>query len=183
VLSFTWTVAVLALQAQLLNRASGLPALIVAFFLGLALVALRLREPPAGRARASATAVAAFLPMLFWLALLMPSLAGARYLLDIGLRGPAAHRLVSSAYVEGNYERWYSTELDEAAALSALNAACRSPPVSAHSDADGHGLTGLIFGYRIEARYWPRGTAPSRQADCPHKVENCVHIVVRRSST
>lgn len=182
-LSFTWAVAVLAIECQLLNRTSGLAALIVAFILGLTLVAARLHAPASGRRRAIAVAVTAFLPILFWVTFLMPSLAGARYLADVGIRSPSGLRPVSSGYIDGQYERWYGTQLGEAEALSAISAAFRSPPVSAWPTADEHGVTGLLFGYRLEARYWTRGTIPPSTNTCRSTIENCVQIVVRRVTT
>jgi hypothetical protein len=65
--------------------------------------------------------------------------------------------------------------LDEFAALASVTGAFRSRPVSAWPDADGHGVTGLLFGYRIESRYDP---APNL---C-RPDEHCVVITVRRST-
>jgi hypothetical protein len=60
------------------------------------------------------------------------------------------------------------------AALAAISDAFRSPPVSSWPDADGHGVTGLLFGYRIEARW--AATSPGCAGG------RCLVITVRRST-
>jgi hypothetical protein len=174
--SFAGIVGVLALQAQVMGRPSGLVALMAAFAAGLVLLLARSRPSPLAGGAAVTAAVSVFAPILFVIVLLMPSLAGARYLLEIafrhaphGLQGAGGHS------VTGGYQRWYATALDETAALAAVSDAFRSPPVSARPDADGHGVTGLLFGYRIESRYNP---VPS---PC-HPGERCVVMTVRRST-
>jgi hypothetical protein len=149
-LLFTWTVAVLVLQGQLLRDLEHLLATVVAFALGLVLLFLWLPAEGRARRRALGTAAAAFVPLLFAIGLLMPSVAGAQYLFEIGLKKPVALTLKSGSYVEGRYERWYATDLDEGGAMSSVAASFRSPPVSMWPGAGGTGLTGLILGYRME---------------------------------
>ena len=173
--AFVGVVAVFALQAQIMNRPSGLVALIVAFAAGLFLLLIRSRPRPNVGGAAVLTAAALFVPVLFAVVLLMPSLAGAKYLLDIGFRQePAGLRIDGSRPIRGGYQRWYDTDLDEPATLLALTDAFRSPPVSVTPDSDGHGVTGLLFGYRIETRYNPSPT--------PCRTPKCVVITIRRAT-
>jgi len=60
--------------------------------------------------------------------------------------------------------------------LAAVDDPFRSPPVSAWPDADDHGVTGLIVGYRIEARYEQSPTAQHFPDGA------CVVVTVRRST-
>lgn len=169
-------VGVLALQAQIMSRPSGLFAVIAAFAAGLALLIIRRRPSPVAGGVAVTAAVALFAPVLFVIVLLMPSLAGAKYLLDIGFhRSPEGLHFEGGRPVPGGYQRWYATTLDEQAALAAVTDAFRAPPVSAWPDADGHGVTGLLFGYRIESRYGPVPNPCRRD-------QKCLVITVRRST-
>lgn len=173
--AFVGIVAVFALQAQIMNRPSGLVALIVAFAVGLFLLLIRSRPRPQIGGAAVLTAAGLFIPVLFAIVLLMPSLAGAKYLLDIGFhQEPVGLRFDGSQPIPGGYQRWYGTELDEPAALAAVTNALKSPPVSVTPDPDGHGVTGLLFGYRIESRYNPSPT--------PCRTPKCVLITVRRAT-
>ncbi|MDQ1569114.1 MAG: hypothetical protein QOF96_3994, partial [Actinomycetota bacterium] len=65
--------------------------------------------------------------------------------------------------------------LDEPAALGAVDDAFRHPPVSSWPDVDGHGVNGLLFGYRIEIRYDPTPTPCGPD-------QRCVVITVRRAT-
>jgi hypothetical protein len=173
---FVVIVGALALQARIMSRPSGLVALVGAFVVGLGLLVLRRRPSPLVGGVAVTTAVVLFVPVLFVVALLMPSLAGARYLLEIGFRHePVGLALEGGRPVTGGYQRWYATTLADSAAIAAVNNAFRVPPVSAWPDADGHGVTGLLFGYRIESRYNPE---PGVCRAGP----GCVVVTVRRST-
>ncbi|MDQ4039088.1 MAG: hypothetical protein M3313_12260, partial [Actinomycetota bacterium] len=182
-LLFTWTVAVLVLQGQLLRDIDHLLATVVAFALGLVLLSLWLPGDGRARRRALGTAVAAFVPLLFAIRLLMPSVAGAQYLFEIGLKKPEALTLKSASYVEGRYERWYATDLDEGDAMSSVAASFRSPPVSVWPDAGGAGLTGLILGYRMEVGYWKQGSPAPMGAGCATELTSCVRIGVHRATS
>jgi hypothetical protein len=173
---FVVIVGALALQARIMSRPSGLVALVAAFVVGLGLLVLRRRPSPLIGGVGVTTAVVLFAPVLFAVALLMPSLAGARYLLEIGFRHePVGLALEGGRPVTGGYQRWYATTLAEPAAVAAITDAFRVPPVSAWPDADGHGVTGLLFGYRIESRYHPE---PGVCRAAP----GCVIVTVRRST-
>jgi hypothetical protein len=174
--AFVGIAGAFALQAQIMSRPSGLAAFVVAFVAGLALLIHRRRPSPLAGALAVTAALGVFAPILFVVVLLMPSLAGAEYLLDIGFRhDPKGLSFGGSRPISGGYQRWYATGMDERAALASIADAFRSPPVSAWPDADGHGVRGLLFGYRIESRYNP---VPS---PCRPDVQ-CVVVTVRRST-
>ena len=174
--AFVAIVGALALQAQIVDRPAGVLALIVAFAGGLTILVARRSPTPLAGGGAVTVAVALFAPVLFVVVLLMPSLAGARYLLDIGFdHEPDGLAVEGSRPVPGGYQRWYGTTLDEAAALAAVTEAFRVPPVSARPDADGHGITALLFGYRIESRY---NAVPQLCGAAP----GCMVITVRRST-
>lgn len=182
-LLFTWTVAVLVLQGQLLRDLEHMLATVVAFALGLVLLSFWLPADGRARRRALGTAAAAFVPLLFAIGLLMPSVAGAEYLFEIGLRKPVALTLKSGSYVEGRYERWYATDLDEGDAMSSVAASFRSPPVSVWPGAGGAGLTGLILGYRMEVGYWKQGSPAPLGAGCSTELTSCVRISVQRATS
>ena len=173
---FVGVVAVLALQAQIMTRPSGLVGLVVAGLAGLALLLWRRQPSRSTGIMATTAALALFVPVLFVVVLLMPSLAGARYLFDIGFRHePGGLSLEGGRPITGGYQRWYGTGLDESAALAAVTGAFRHPPVSNWPDADGHGVTGHLFGYRIDSRYNP-------VPNLCRPDEPCVVITVRRST-
>jgi hypothetical protein len=182
-LLFTSTVAVLVLQGQLLRDLEHLLTTVVAFALGLVLLSFWLPAEGSARRRALGIAAAAFVPLMFAIGLLMPSLAGAQYLFEIGLKKPEALTLKSASYVEGRYERWYVTDLDKGDAMSSVAASFRSPPVSVWPDADGAGLTGLILGYRMEVRHWKQGSPAPMGAGCSTELTSCVRISVQRATS
>lgn len=121
---------------------------------------------------------------MFVITLLMPSVAGAQYLFDVGLRVPDAlsDENGSGSYVDGRYERWYTTALGETAALALIGSSFRSPPVSVWLDS-GSDLTGLILGYRMEVRYWQSGSPLPVGARCSTELGNCVRVAVTRATS
>lgn len=182
VLFFTWTVAVLALQTQLLRSVGGLVAVTCAFVVGLLILLRTITRDPGVRAQVVGTGAAAFVAVMFAFVLLMPSIAGGRYLLEIGVR-PIPHMVVAGARSDdGIFTRWYSTDLGRQAAVAAVVRSFRSPPVSAWSGADPSSTVGLLFGYRLEARYYGRGERVGGSAPCSTELHACVALAVRRSS-
>jgi hypothetical protein len=119
---------------------------------------------------------------MFAFVLLMPSLAGGRYLLEIGVRRVAHMSVNGMRSDDGVVTRWYSTDLDRENAIAALSGSFRRPPVSVWSGPDGSSTVGLLFGYRLEAQYHARGEPIGAAAPCSTELHACMSLAVRRSS-
>lgn len=180
-LLFTWTVAVLALQTQLLATLGGLAATTAAFGIGMVLLLVLSHSAAEAPMRSLGAGVAGFVVVMFAFVFLMPSLAGGKYLLQVGLRQvPMA--TTGTTVNNGQVTRWYSTDMTHRQAQSAIAQSFRSPPVSVWMSADGSSTTGLLFGYRLEARYYAQGQRIGTSSPCSTELRSCVGVAVRRSS-
>lgn len=118
---------------------------------------------------------------MFAFALLMPSLAGGKYLLQVGLRQvPTATE--GTTVKDNQVTRWYATDMTRREALSTIGRSFRSPPVSVWPSADGSFTTGLLFGCRLEARYYAQGQRIGTSSPCSTELRACVGVAVRRAS-
>lgn len=182
-LFFTWTVGVLALQTQLLATLAGLAAVTAAFGIGVVVLLRLLRAGTGPTARALGAAFVAFMVVMFAFVLLMPSLTGGRYLLQIGLDRAPAMTVAGTTVDNSLVTRWYATDLAQRDALKVIGDSFRSPPVSVWPSKDGSTATGLLFGYRLEARYYDRGQRIGAPSPCSTELSACVGVAVRRSSS
>lgn len=171
----------LPLQSQVLTRPAGVAATVIAFLGGLAFLVATLN---ARRRRIRWPAVlpglALFVATLFFFTLLMPSPAGYTYLFRIAFRQPEAMALSGTVSSPGVFERWYQTDLGRADAIDLVKDSFRSPPVSVWAT-DGGGAKGNIFGYRIGATFFSRGSRLPHGADCSTEFHGCVRMAVARS--
>jgi hypothetical protein len=184
---FAWSVAVLGVQSGVIGRENGLGLLAVSLIVGLAvLLAVERRAgSPVGLPVLVSTGVAGVLTLVL-LFVLIPTKASARFLFDWGFDSPAAFDLRGERLAPGYLERWYDTHLDVHAALLAAHRGM-SWPVSEWAPAEGAGIDGHLYGYRLDVRAWyrrfgdPQFSRPPAGALCRTETGTCVRVRLLRS--
>ncbi|MEA2826285.1 MAG: hypothetical protein QOG43_724 [Actinomycetota bacterium] len=184
---FVWSVAVMGVQSGILGRENGLGLLVLGLLLGLtALLVLSVRAGRPLQVRAVGAAATLGLVLLVTLFALIPTRGNARFLFDVGFDAPAAFDLRGERLAPGYLERWYATDLGPDEAVVAAHRGM-SAPVSEWAPAEGSGIDGHLYGYRLDVRAWnaaygtPLYSRPPAGSLCRTESGTCVLVRLSRS--
>ena len=180
---FGWTAVTLIVETGTLHRTYGVAIGAFALLVGGAVLVAAGDGAVAGRLVKPAVVVAAGVPMLVLLFVLVPSVESMQWLMARGFSAPSRFELRAERLSATRYERWYDTRQHADAALVDAHLGL-GQFVSEWTGTLGNDIDGHLFGYRLDIRVWERLSQAADRPDasrCRYETRSCVLIVLRRS--